>query len=104
MWILRARGVEPDNALTFRLLPGHVRTAGRSTRSDFVIEAPLVSRLHCRFTVSAGGEVDVVDLDSTNGTWVNGERVHQAAIAEGAVVGIGRAELILERDAAPRQS
>jgi pSer/pThr/pTyr-binding forkhead associated (FHA) protein len=91
-------GVEPENALTFRLLPGHVKTAGRSSRSDFVIDAPLVSRLHCQFTVSAEGVVELQDLDSTNGTWVNGERVQQATLAQGAVLKIGRAELMLERD------
>jgi pSer/pThr/pTyr-binding forkhead associated (FHA) protein len=104
MWILRAPGVEPDLALTFRLLPGHVKTAGRSSRSDFVIDAPLVSRLHCRFTVSAEGAVEVRDLDSTNGTWVNGERIEQATLAEGALLTIGRAELMLERDHPPDQS
>jgi pSer/pThr/pTyr-binding forkhead associated (FHA) protein len=104
MWMLRALGVEPENALTFRLLPNHVKTAGRSSRSDFVIDAPLVSRLHCRFTVSAEGEVEVQDLDSTNGTWVNGERVQRATLAEGAVLAIGRAELMLERDGLVRQS
>jgi pSer/pThr/pTyr-binding forkhead associated (FHA) protein len=98
MWILRALGVEPENALTFRLLPGHIKTAGRSSRSDFVIDAPLVSRLHCQFTVSAEGAVELQDLDSTNGTWVNGERVQQVTLAEGAVLKIGRAELMLERD------
>lgn len=100
MWILRALGVDPEQALTFRLRPGHVKTAGRSSRSDFVIEAPLVSRLHCRFTVSADGRVDVEDLGSTNGTWVNGEPVKQATLSEGTVLTIGRAELMLERDQA----
>jgi pSer/pThr/pTyr-binding forkhead associated (FHA) protein len=98
MWILRALGVEPENALTFRLMPGHVKTAGRSSRSDFIIDAPLVSRLHCRFTVSPEGIVELQDLDSTNGTWVNGDRVQRATLAEGAVLTIGRAELMLERD------
>lgn len=104
MWILRALGVDPESALTFRLLPGHVKTAGRSSRSDFVIDAPLVSRLHCQFVVSADGAVNVQDLESTNGTWVNGERVQRAALAEGAVLKIGRAELMLERDHPVRQS
>ena len=98
MWILRALGVEPENALTFRLMPGHVKTAGRSSRSDFIIDAPLVSRLHCRFTVSPEGVVELQDLDSTNGTWVNGDRVQRATLTEGALLTIGRAELMLERD------
>jgi pSer/pThr/pTyr-binding forkhead associated (FHA) protein len=104
MWILRALGVEPENALTFRLLPGHVKTAGRSPRSDFVINAPLVSRLHCRLTVSVEGTVEVRDLDSTNGTWINGERVQHAMLADGAVLKIGRAEMVLERDQPSSQS
>ena len=104
MWILRALGIEPENALTFRLLPGHIKTAGRSSRSDFVIDAPLVSRLHCRFSVSADGTVELQDLDSTNGTWVNGERVQRTTLAEGAVLKIGRAEPMLERDHPHRKS
>ena len=104
MWILRALGADPADALTFRLRPGHVKTAGRSSRSDFVIDAPLVSRLHCRLTVSAEGIVEVQDLDSTNGTWINGEPVKRATLSEGAVLKIGRAELMLERDQPSGQS
>lgn len=99
MWILRALGSEPAAPLTFRLRPGHVRTIGRAPRSDFVLDAPLVSRLHCRFVVAADGTVEVQDLDTTNGTWVNGERVSRACLMEGNVLRIGRVELVLERDA-----
>ena len=98
MWILRASGAEADDTLVFRLLPGHTKTAGRATQSDFVMDAPLVSRVHCRFSVSTDGSVEVRDLDSTNGTWVNGERIQQSALSAGAVVRIGRVELTLERD------
>jgi pSer/pThr/pTyr-binding forkhead associated (FHA) protein len=104
MWILRALGAEPEQALTFRLLPGHIKTAGRSAGAEFVIDAPLVSRLHCRLTVMPDGSVEVVDLDSTNGTRINGERVQRATLAEGAVLSIGRAELVLERDPLVGQS
>ena len=97
MWILRALGAESDQALTFRLRPGHVKTAGRSPRADFVMDAPLVSRLHCRFEVDAAGNVAVLDLESTNGTYVNGEKTQRAELAEGAVVGVGRVNLRLER-------
>jgi len=96
--MLRARGAEPETPFQFRLTSGQVRTIGRAPRADFVLDAPLVSRLHCRITVSPGGEVDVCDLDSTNGTWINGERVQQSRLAEGAVLRVGRVELTLERD------
>ena len=38
--------VEPEK--TFRILPGGVRTLGRATGADFIVDAALVSRVHCR--------------------------------------------------------
>ncbi|MEQ1919112.1 MAG: FHA domain-containing protein, partial [Elusimicrobiota bacterium] len=43
---------------------------GRAPRADFVVDAPLVSRLHCRLTLQPDGLL-VEDLESTNGTLVN---------------------------------
>ena len=49
MWILRTvQGHEP--ALTFRLMPGTIKTLGRAVRADFIVDAAMVSRLHCRLT------------------------------------------------------
>ena len=92
MWILKtAEGADP--ALTFRILPGNVKTAGRAARADFIVEAKLVSRLHCRLTAGAA-EIEIVDLDSTNGTFLNGERIEKRAMARaGDRIGIGRVEL-----------
>ena len=98
MWILRSLGAEADEALIFRLRPGHIKTAGRSPRADFIMDAPLVSRLHCRFEVGDDGGVTVQDLESTNGTYVDGGKVQRAVLADGAVVGVGRVQLRLERD------
>ena len=58
---------------TFRILPGGVRTIGRATGADFIVDAALVSRVHCRLTALPDGELEVRDLESTNGTFVNGE-------------------------------
>lgn len=63
---------------------------GRAESNDLVINAPEVSRHHARLVRSADA-LEVLDLDSRNGTWVNGHRVvnHQARsgdeIAFGAV-------------------
>lgn len=94
MWILKtAEGAEP--ALTFRILPGSVRTAGRAPGANFIVDATLVSRVHCRLTAGAS-EIEIVDLDSTNGTFLNGTRVDKRAIARsGDRIGIGRVELIV---------
>lgn len=93
MWTLKtvAEGA-PER--TFRMLPGGVRTIGRSTSADFIVDAALVSRVHCRLTVLPDGTLELRDLDSTNGTYVNGQRVEQARLASGDRVQMGRMELV----------
>ena len=73
MWILRTT-TEGMPEKTFRILPGVARTIGRSTGADFILDAALVSRVHCRLLALRDGELEVRDLESTNGTYVNGER------------------------------
>ena len=92
MWLLKTEeGNSPD--LTFRILPGNSRTVGRAPQAEFIVDAALVSRVHCRLTAGAT-EIEVVDLDSTNGTFVNGERIEKRALARpGDRLGIGRVEL-----------
>ena len=69
MWTLQS--VEPADAdLTFRLLPGTLKTMGRAPRADFVVDAALVSRVHCRFTLGDTNELELEDLGSKNGTFL----------------------------------
>ncbi len=94
MWILRTQqGQEP--ALTFRLMPGTIKTLGRAVRADFIVDAAMVSRLHCRLTALPTGQLDVEDLQSTNGTYVNGKRVIKATLLPGDTLRVGRVELVL---------
>ena len=98
MWILRTvDDTSPEK--TFRLLPGSVKTLGRATGADFILDAPLVSRVHCRVSVMADGTLEVHDLESTNGTFVNGARVETGRLSPGDRLGIGRVELVALRDA-----
>lgn len=92
MWILKTpEGTEPS--VTFRLLPGSVKTIGRAVGVDFVVDATLVSRVHCRLTAGAS-EIEVLDLGSTNGTFVNGIPVQKRAVVKaGDRIGLGRLEL-----------
>lgn len=101
MWTLRVIPPDPEHPLTFRLLPGHMRTIGRSPGATFVVDAPLISRVHCRLTVADDGSVEVTDLDSTNGTWIEGEQITTAPLAEGQVLRVGRVEFVLEREVLP---
>ena len=80
---------ESPAALLFRLLPGSIKTVGRAPRADFVVDAPLVSRLHCRLTLQPDGLL-VEDLESTNGTVMDGRRIKRAPLRPGVEVTVGR--------------
>jgi pSer/pThr/pTyr-binding forkhead associated (FHA) protein len=98
MWTLQS--VEPKNfRLAFRLLPGTFKTMGRAPRADFVVDTPLVSRVHCRFTLSESDELELEDLNSTNGTFVNGEKVTKVVLREGDIVTIGRVQFAVTSEA-----
>jgi ABC transport system ATP-binding/permease protein len=95
MWVLKtAEGAETP--FTFRILPGNIKTVGRARRADFVLDAGMVSRIHCRLSAGSG-ELEVQDLESTNGTFVNGARVARASLRSGDRLGIGRVELVISR-------
>jgi pSer/pThr/pTyr-binding forkhead associated (FHA) protein len=90
MWILQS------SEGTFRLTPGSVKTIGRASGADFIVDVALVSRVHCRLTAT-DGHVEVEDLSSTNGTFVNDKKVDRANLASGDRLRVGRVELTIER-------
>lgn len=61
---------------------------GRGTDADLRVDDPGISRLHAELRRS-GGDVTVVDLGSTNGVVVDGERVEQARLRDGSRVELG---------------
>jgi pSer/pThr/pTyr-binding forkhead associated (FHA) protein len=95
MWILQSTE-ETESPLTFRLSPGSVKTIGRASRADFIVDTATVSRIHCRLTADGDG-LEVRDLESTNGTFVNGERVTQGLLAAGDRLRVGRVEFGVTR-------
>lgn len=96
MWILQSAESDDGAPLTFRLNPGAVKTIGRAPRADFIVDAALVSRLHCRLTAGAD-TLELEDLSSTNGTYVNDKRVTRAELASGDRLRVGRMELKVEK-------
>ncbi len=96
MWILQSSDATRGDPFTFRVSTGAVKTVGRAARADFVVDAALVSRLHCRLEAGAD-RLEVIDLSSTNGTYVNGKRVERARLASGDRLRVGRVELMVER-------
>jgi pSer/pThr/pTyr-binding forkhead associated (FHA) protein len=95
MWMLKT-AENAETPFSFRILPGNIKTIGRAARADFIVDAALVSRVHCRLTAGAT-ELEVIDLESTNGTFVNGERTDRATLKTGDRLGVGRVELLNER-------
>jgi hypothetical protein len=67
---------------------------GRSSDLDMVLIEDMVSRKHARITL-APGAVTISDLGSTNGTFVNGEKVKRARLKEGDRILIGTSILKL---------
>lgn len=97
MWTLQS--FEPDDVgLTFRLLPGTLKTMGRAPRADFVVDAALVSRVHCRFTLHDTNELELEDLGSTNGTFVNGKKVMRTQLSDGDKLTIGRVQFVVNSE------
>jgi pSer/pThr/pTyr-binding forkhead associated (FHA) protein len=88
-WILHS-GDEPP--ITLRLPIGSVKTIGRTARADFIVDAALISRIHCRLTADPSNQLVVEDLGSTNGTIVNGKKVRRTVLRVGDRLTVGRIE------------
>ncbi len=85
----------PNMGVTYLLREGNT-TVGRHPESDIFLNDVTVSRQHCRFVVTADS-VKVEDSGSTNGTYVNEERVDEATLAAGDEVLIGRFNFVVAR-------
>ncbi|MFJ3229424.1 FHA domain-containing protein [Streptomyces sp. NPDC086787] len=85
------------------LLHGGRITIGRSDGADVPLDDPDVSRLHCSVTVGTDGRVSVTDLDSTNGTALDGTRVGSRPVRfpPGALLRVGESALRLAPPGGP---
>src|SRR5262245_21553238 len=64
---------------------------GRSVEADIRLEDQCVSRVHCLLS-QIGERLIVRDLESRNGTYVNGEKVSEAVLERGDSIGLGGTE------------
>lgn len=88
-WILQSVEEPP---ITLRMQTGTVKTIGRTARADFIVDAALISRIHCRLTADRTDQLVVEDLGSTNGTMVNGQKVDRTVLRAGDRLTVGRIE------------
>ncbi|MBD0690016.1 FHA domain-containing protein [Streptomyces sp. CBMA123] len=91
----------PESSNVFRSpsavldLPGPTVRIGRAPDNDLVMDDLLVSRHHAELRELPDGRHEIVDLESHNGTYLNGHPVRHAPIGPTDIVGIGHAELCL---------
>lgn len=91
-WLVGARGSERGR--THRI-DRERAVAGASSGCDIVLSGDHVSEQHASFRFQEGHFV-VTDLDSTNGTSVNGEAVQQRVLADGDRLSLGGGEWIFK--------
>src|SRR5690349_15473372 len=75
-------------------------TIGRLEDNTFQIPEPSVSSHHCEVLLN-GNEVVIKDLNSTNGTFINGDKISESPLKPGQVLRLGQIELRLENDSTP---
>lgn len=81
-----------------RPLPSRTVRIGRGADNDMVIDDLVVSRRHAELRAHADGTYEIVDLESHNGTFLNGRPVTRAPVTGGDIVGIGHSAFCLVGD------
>jgi hypothetical protein len=93
-WLIVKSGARVGQV--YRLNP-ETTDLGRSAQNDILVDDDRVSEAHCRIRVDEQGQFVVWDLASTNGTFVNGERIMAATpVVENDEVRLGQTVLVLK--------
>jgi hypothetical protein len=78
-----------------------ITVLGRDNTADVILDDPGISRQHTEIRVTSDGPhliTNIRDLGSTNGTFVNGERITSQRLADGDRVSVGRTKLIFRAE------
>ena len=78
-------------------------TIGREEGVKFRIPRANVSRRHCELAINDEDELVVRDLKSSNGTYVNGERVRERELVPGDLLTIGDVVFVVRIDGHPKE-
>ena len=89
------KGEQADSHIT---VPSAGLRLGRSSKNDFVIPDPLLSRHHCRFFFKPDGSLWVADLGSANRTLVNDKGIQEIRLHIGDLVTIGGTAIRVAQD------
>ena len=86
-----------DLGLVFYVEDGQTAVLGRSRKTDVKLHDDQVSRQHCELRNTGSGLV-LVDLGSSNGTYLNATRVDKADLADQDAIKIGSTTLVYSMD------
>jgi tetratricopeptide (TPR) repeat protein len=83
-------------------LTGHDLRIGRGAENDVVLEDAdkTVSRFHAELRFE-NDEWILIDLNSQNGSWIDGERIQRASLSPGMTIALGHFRLVLEDPNSP---
>lgn len=81
-------------------IPEGVATVGRSSTADITIDDHKMSRIHCQIELT-GDTCSITDLNSTNGTFVNGKRISEHTLQHADHVGVGLSPMRFLKDPPP---
>jgi len=73
-------------------------TIGRALTNDVVLPDDPVSAEHCRIDRQGREEFHLIDLESTNHTWVNGQRIKSVVLRDGDQIRVGRTTFAFENE------
>jgi hypothetical protein len=91
--------VQPGSPAAWEIqLKAGTNSIGRGPANDFALSDPSVSGTHCQIVVDHGNVV-IIDLGSTNGTYVNRTRVREAVLQSGQTIHLGGLEMMFYSDA-----
>jgi adenylate cyclase len=95
--------VAPSGSPAVLIAGGRPYQVGRAVASDLAIQDPTVSRRHAELELTGAG-VRVRDLGSTNGTFLNGQRVSDAVAMPGSRLAFGKVDFEVLEESAPTQT
>lgn len=84
----------PRAGLTWLLEPG-ITTLGRGPDQDIFLDDVTVSRRHAELTIPSNGSAQIKDAGSTNGIYINGDRLDESSLSAGDEIIVGKYHLIL---------
>lgn len=90
-----ARLVEPSGASKSVALKPGSNSIGRDDNQDIQVNDPKVSKKHADLNISPQGKYVVTDMNSQNGTFVNGARISQKELYQGDQIQVGDSRIIV---------